>query len=224
MLRRRAAQLGLFVPRNQRSLYEDRMHLNEQTPSRLRRSLARHFPHVRVWVGSRADPVSGLRAPPGRAMLRTQDSIYAVAALAPIDLARLRDALAQDEIDPTALGDVRLRIGSAPARMPAGRLVELAVELDNASGVRLASRPPYPVHVSYHWIREDGALEIFDGLRTGLGDMVEPGERRAVAVRVLVPSVKGRFDLVVTLVQEGQFWLEAHAPAAKAVAPGIEVD
>jgi hypothetical protein len=147
-----------------------------------------------------------------------------VAALAPIDLAHLRDALAQDEIDPTALENVRLRIGSAPARMPAGRLVELAVELDNASGVRLASRPPYPVHVSYHWIREDGTIEIFDGLRTDLGDTVEPGERRAVAVRLLAPSVKGRFDLVVTLVQEGRFWLEAHAAAATAVAPGIEVD
>lgn len=47
-----AVNSGGFLPANPRSRYEERMHINEQRPLDLKRTLLRYFPSVYVWSGS----------------------------------------------------------------------------------------------------------------------------------------------------------------------------
>jgi len=204
--RKLARQAGLFMPRNQRSLYEDRMHLNEQTPGRLRRALTRAFPHCVVWVGSGDNPGAGLQSPVTRAMLAGNESIYAVASTAPIDVERLRLALAQPAVEAPVLAQVRLQVVEPPPRVAHGATFGLRVQVHNGAA-RLASLPPYPIHLCYHWW-EDRRVAVFDGVRTRFETPLVPGESRTVTQRVVAPSKAGTYELELALLQEGRFWAD----------------
>jgi hypothetical protein len=198
------------------------MHLNEQTPARLRRALAGHFGQAVVWVGSAKEPAAGLGRRPTRELLASHDSIYAVAADTPVDAARLKAALRQDALSPSALSGLRLELLETARQVPANSVFVARVEVTNGTPCRLASLRPFPVHLSYHWMRGEEAI-VFDGLRTRLATAVEPGESRSVLQQVMAPSEPGTYDLVLTLVQEGQFWLDHHFPAGCARIEAIQV-
>jgi 2-polyprenyl-3-methyl-5-hydroxy-6-metoxy-1,4-benzoquinol methylase len=219
--RKRAAEAGFFVPRNQRSLYEDRMHLNEQTPARLRRALARHFPSCLVWVGGGDNPSAGLLGPVSRAMLAGNDSLYAIASIESVDAQALRGRLSQPALDPASLAGLRLELQDPPPRISHAQVFEMRVRVHNGAGQRLASLPPHPIHLSYHW-REGGRVAVFDGLRSRLEAPLAPGESRTVVQRVLAPPRPGTYELDVTLVQEGGFWLDAQGGAFSRVAVVVE--
>ncbi len=94
-------------------------------------------------------------------------------------------------------------------RIAPGESAEISVEIDNRSAEMLASVPPYPVHVSYHWL--DAASRRcaeFEGERTQLSVPVRPRSRHLQKMRVLAPREPGRYVLIVTLVQEQQFWFD----------------
>ncbi len=221
--RRRAARaIGIFVPRNQRSLYEDRMHLNEQTPAGLRRGLRRHFGEVVAWAGNLEDPAAGLRAPPSRAQLLSDDSIFAVAAHGNVDRGTLLAALTQEALDPDSLEEIRIAAARPPGPLPAGEGFELPLSVRNASSHRLASLQPFPVNISYHWLQA-GRPVVFDGQRTRLGAPLEPRESRKMVLQAIAPPAHGTYDLAVTLVQEGRFWLGDSHPQTGTVLAGITV-
>jgi hypothetical protein len=84
----------------------------------------------------------------------------------------------------------------------------LQIEVENQSDINLHSMPPFPVHLSYHWIDERGSIVVFDGERTPLVPALGPGMVRHYAMRFLPPGAPGRWTLRLTLVQEAVRWLD----------------
>jgi hypothetical protein len=80
------------------------------------------------------------------------------------------------------------------------------------------------VRLSYHWLSSDGAVVVYDGLRTELPRDLLGGEQVEVEARVRAPADPGRFVLRLTLVQEAVAWFDAQGGSpldlAVEVAPG----
>jgi hypothetical protein len=109
------------------------------------------------------------------------------------------------------------RIGFSIARgaecVRAGEMFGVAVEIANGTEMPLASMPPYPVHISYHWLVKRRWLArrgsgVFEGLRTRLSETLDPGARALCNARVAAPEIPGQYLLRMTLVQEGWRWLD----------------
>lgn len=168
-LRTKAAQLGAFLPAEPRSRYELLMHINEQSPARLRRALKKQFSHVAVWVGAATAPGDTLLRPCRLGELSAGPDVYAVASQSPLDLGRVKRLLTQDKLSPGSHNQIQLSVEELPATVTAGRVFELSVNLPNNSEQTISSMVPYPINMSYHWMRP-GSVEpvVFDGLRTNL--------------------------------------------------------
>ncbi len=66
-----------------------------------------------------------------------------------------------------------------------------------------------PVLLSYHWLNSDGTVHLYDGLRTPLNcELIEPGKQSEEVVNVQMPTISGKYTLVLTLLQEGICWFE----------------
>jgi hypothetical protein len=88
-------------------------------------------------------------------------------------------------------------------RVEAGSLQHVTVEVDNAGTAPWRER----LLLSYHWLDERGNPIVWDGRRTPLVRVVEPGEtlRQELALRAPIPP--GSYRLAVDLVEEHRFWL-----------------
>jgi hypothetical protein len=62
------------------------------------------------------------------------------------------------------------------------------------------------VNLSYHWIGPRGVPAAFDGLRTPLRRAILPGDTLRMSMVVRAPSVAGRYELQIDLVEEGVTW------------------
>lgn len=61
--------------------------------------------------------------------------------------------------------------------------------------------------LSYRWFAPDGTTKRGEGPRTAFEDVVQPGERTTVDLRLLGPSEPGRYLLRLAPVREGVAWL-----------------
>jgi hypothetical protein len=96
-----------------------------------------------------------------------------------------------------------------PATLQPGQAVEIAVSLINQSSDAWYGYGSYPVLLSYHWLNTDGSTYLYDGIRTPMiCEALLPGKQAEEVVNVLAPDVKGRYKLILTLVQEGVCWFE----------------
>jgi hypothetical protein len=94
------------------------------------------------------------------------------------------------------------------APVEAGTLTRMTVEMENAGSAPWRTRGVEDgLFLSYHWLDERGNAIVWDGLRTPLGEVVEPGAhvRRELMVRAPIPP--GRYRFAVDLVEEHRFWL-----------------
>jgi phosphoglycerol transferase MdoB-like AlkP superfamily enzyme len=64
-------------------------------------------------------------------------------------------------------------------------------------------------HLSYHWLRPDGAVVEQDGMRARLPGPVRPGETVAITARVHAPAGSGRWLLEWEMVREHVAWYGA---------------
>jgi hypothetical protein len=90
----------------------------------------------------------------------------------------------------------------------AGTLVQARVEAENAGTAPWRTRGHEDgLFLSYHWLDDRDNPIFWDGLRTPLERVVEPGEtlRQTLAIRAPIPP--GRYRLAVDLVEELRFWL-----------------
>ena len=71
------------------------------------------------------------------------------------------------------------------------------------------------VHISYHWLSEDGKTVVKDGIRTSLPDSIPPGGSKQVPVVVEYPAEPGHYILRLTPVQEGCAWFYNANPTSK---------
>lgn len=99
-----------------------------------------------------------------------------------------------------------LRAQRVPARAEPGQRLALEVEVRNGSDFTLASTVPNPVHLSYHWLGEDGGMAVFDGLRSALLPPLPPGSSAVYRVTAVAPESRGRYKLLLALVQEKVRW------------------
>ena len=207
--RRAARRLGAFLPLEPRSHYQERMHLNEQSPRTLRRQLGRHFRHAVVWfAGDPPDSLANLERRFSRAEMRNAGHLFAVAGQVPLDAAALRARLAMPRLPETIAAE--LGIVEAPEEAAAGSIFRVRVRLANRGSYELKSREPHPVHLAYHCYAENGDCVVFDGRRSHL-PAVRPGiaAEREMEVEAPAAMVAGRFRFRLTLVQEGVRWFDS---------------
>lgn len=110
---------------------------------------------------------------------------------------------------PVVQGAGELHVEAFPETMSPGQAVEIAVTVTNKSRGPWHGYGSHPVLLSYHWLNHDGTTFQHDGLRTPLAcETVPAGQALNEVVHVLAPEAPGRYQLVLTLVQEGVCWLE----------------
>jgi hypothetical protein len=208
--RAEAQRLGARLPANPRSRYELLMHINEQSPRVLRRSLQRHFPHVLLWFGSPGDPGGSLLRRCGARELSEYRDLYAIASPHPVGIAPLQRTFRSD---PLTDREFFLTPVDLPDSADAGTTFACRVSIANRSpSSHLASREPFPVYLSYQWRSPDGALLPGEGRRTVLAPALAPGQDQVYSMQVLAPAHAGEFRLTLSLVQERQFWLCTDRP------------
>lgn len=202
-----AAAIGAYLPVEPRTRYELLMHINEQSPRVLKRQLSKHFPHVLVWFGNPYQPGENLQRKFSIQEMRSAPDLFAVASKSPIPVAKMLSQLQMEQIlEP--LSGVNLRVVAPPRAMRVSSRYEIQVELRNGSRVDLKSLPPYPVHLSYHWLDSHGRYSVFDGIRTQLKPDAKSGSSQIYQVGVLAPDKPGEQVLRITLVQESIRWFD----------------
>lgn len=211
LLRQKGREVGCYLPANPRTYYEDLMHINEQTPEGLESLLNRYFKHVIVWVAPDDGMVGSLAGGYTSEEMNTSRSIFAVASSQPISAEELTSTLSQNPLDKSALC-VEMELLHFPREMEVNRRYTLQVRLYNRGKEYLKSLLPYPVHISYHWLDENGKIVVFDGIRTPLTPPLPPMGVRDVPVGIITPLDEGAYTLQITLVQEFQFWFEDSLP------------
>ncbi len=207
--RRLARRLDLYLPPEPRTRYELLMHINEQSPRRMRRQLQSHFQHVLLWFGDPDNVLGNLGSRPRKEFVRAARSLFAVASHAPVPIKDIQRLFEMPALEPLPAGGIRIRFcGQEPVQMSVHGAVRVQIELENRCGRRLQSSPPFPVHIAYHWIDEQGSIRVFDGERTPLAPALESRDRRQYSVRISSPGVSGKWRLRLTLVQEAVRWFD----------------
>ncbi len=94
----------------------------------------------------------------------------------------------------------------APTRVSAGEVFTVDTVVRNASVASWPVDPPTRVGLSYRWEDATGEVVVESGRRTHLDQVVEPGERVAVAQEVEAPAEPGSYLLVLDPVFELVAW------------------
>ncbi|HVR97750.1 MAG TPA: glycosyltransferase [Thermoanaerobaculia bacterium] len=103
---------------------------------------------------------------------------------------------------------LELRAEGVPAHAAPGQRLPLQVEVRNRSDFTLASVLPNPVHLSYHWIGEDGGMAVYDAPRAALVPPLPAGSDGSYGITVTAPGLPGRYTLRLALVQENVRWYD----------------
>lgn len=99
-----------------------------------------------------------------------------------------------------------LRVPTLPERLRAGSELAIEVVLTNTSEAVWPAGGPHPVHLTYHWLTEQGKMAVHDGLRTSLGSDLAPGRSVTLKAQLLAPAKPGIYGLQWDLVQEDVSW------------------
>ena len=205
--RRKAAMAsGKYITPEPRSLYEQLMHINEQSPRVLRDQLKRHFAHVIVWLGMPEDPLGSLDERKPLSYFHTARDVFAVASNAPIDLTEIQADLRMQAIPVPAPGSVNIELLQAPISAGAGSRFTVKVSLSNHTNHQFSSLMPKPIYFAYHWLDAATGCEAIEGGRTPLPASVRPGDTVSAEMGIDAPAQQGNYRLRVTLVQEWVAW------------------
>ena len=82
------------------------------------------------------------------------------------------------------------------------------IRLENAGSAPWRSRGREGVQLSYHWLDPLGNAIVWDGPRTSLSRVVEPGETVELEPVVVAPRPPGSYRLAFDLVEELRFWFQ----------------
>jgi hypothetical protein len=104
---------------------------------------------------------------------------------------------------------LHVRIIKAVSEVEGPKAFQVLTGITNESHCAIASSPPHPVNISYHWIDKiTRSVAIFDGERTKIAPGLAPNEKREFLVSVKAPSKPGTYILRVTIVQEAVAWFD----------------
>ena len=78
--------------------------------------------------------------------------------------------------------------------------------LENAGSATWRARGKSGVRLAYHWLDPLGNAIVWDGIRTGFGRPIAPGETVEIDIQVRAPRPPGGYVLSFDLVEEFRFW------------------
>ena len=88
--------------------------------------------------------------------------------------------------------------------------IEAIVTIENNSTFDWSSQEKHPVNFSYRWFDETGKVADFDkngtGIRTSLPSLLKPSQKIALIVSIKTPPTNGKYNLVLSMVEEGITW------------------
>lgn len=206
-----AKQAGFWLPRIRRTWYERIMHMNEQNPRVLKNQLSQHFPYVLLWFADDQSMGGSLLRHFTIAELRSATSIFAIASHRPINRERLEKAFCMAPLTLQEAESITLKIDRSPDHVCKGEIFILSAYLNNSTDKRLASLMPNPLHISYHWLDEEGSTIVYDGLRSVLAPPLYGHGRASYPVTIKAPDTVGQYVLRVLLVQEMVRWHESRS-------------
>jgi phosphoglycerol transferase MdoB-like AlkP superfamily enzyme len=159
-----------------------------------------------TWSGPRLGPVRVAAVSPTGRLLRFLLLLYALVPVAS-SAAATKPSLAW-----------QLLSQRTPAVLWAGRNVDVRVRLRNLGTATWSESAGD--HLSYHWLSPDGKVVERDGLRTGFGAPVRPGETVELKARIHVPASAGGWLLEWEMVREQVAW---YGPRSGGVPPRVPV-
>lgn len=221
--RKQVLSLGCWIPKNPRTYYEDIMHINEKTPDSLSNTLSQVFPHYHVWVTNGSDLAGSLVRSYSEDEMAASKDIYAVASKSLINKEELINRVSQNPLNPDSI-NISIELITRPDTVSINSIFQISVRLANKGRERLASLPPHPIHVSYHWKDSEGKTVVFDGHRTPLSLPLSSGEDQLIMVDVKAPEIPGLYNFELTLVQELCFWFEDIQSFKSVIVEGIRVE
>lgn len=134
--------------------------------------------------------------------------------------------LVERKIRPSEATCIHLKKFSPPGgRWDTKTYRELEVELSNYTRDPMSSLGSYPFYLSYKWYLSNGEAfadierrsrlelkkdpgQIVEGRRAKISPPLESFTTRRYSLQVQAPSQPGKYHLVITLVQEGNYWFD----------------
>jgi 2-polyprenyl-3-methyl-5-hydroxy-6-metoxy-1,4-benzoquinol methylase/predicted O-methyltransferase YrrM len=209
--RKVAMEGGNWLPQNPRTLYEDLMHINEQTPDTLNALLKKYFNYVITWAASINDIGTPLKKRQTENEIIDATSIFAVASNSPIDKANIYALVSQEKLEIDQI-DMQIQSIISTITATASSSFKIPVIIYNKGMQRYASISPNPVHLSYHIQSKDESVVIFDGVRTVFSSPLLSGQSKDILMDIKAPEREGEYVIQLTMVQEGCFWFETIMP------------
>jgi hypothetical protein len=90
----------------------------------------------------------------------------------------------------------------------AGVTTQARVVLENAGSAPWRSRGREGVQLAYHWLDPLGNPIVWDGTRSALPDVVEPGRTVELESSLAAPRPPGSYRLAFDLLEEFRFWFQ----------------
>jgi hypothetical protein len=90
----------------------------------------------------------------------------------------------------------------------AGAPLKVLLKVKNTSNFPWSQGDYQPTHLSYRWLNVQGKRIVAEGSRIKLPVDLPPGESAALTAIVETPRKPGKYQLVLTMVQEGVAWFD----------------
>lgn len=203
-----AISAGFWLPRIRRTWYERLMHINEQSPRVLKKQLSRFFPYVQVWLSDDQGMGGSLVRPYTIQDCRKARSIFAIASHRPLDIEALASNFCTNPFSDDESKAISFAFVNSPRAVRVSDIFEVEIRVANQSGRRIASLPPHPYHLSYHWRDMREGVVQWEGHRTLFAPALLPGVEGLYKVKVQAPVQAGIYRLEVAAVQEAVRWHE----------------
>jgi len=171
-------------------------------------ALKKYFPFVKVWTGS-AWEINEEKTPEES---RVDMEIFAVASRTESVLKRKTEGDKRNE--KPKLSDYQVQIDTADAMIlvqEKEQAVAIDVTVTNLGREPLLSGRRCPICLSYHILKQNGDVILWDGARTWIAPEIRPGFKRKMQLRLRIPldlDSGKEYTCRITLVAEGCFWFD----------------
>jgi hypothetical protein len=169
--------------------------------------LIAHFNEVILWTTTLPDYHGSLGRSFSEEEVANARDIFAVCSHTPIEKEILLSRISQQKLDPGNLS-VEILSDAYDVRGLTSDLISIKIFITNHSKEKFVSLYPYPVNISYHWLNHEGQYIEYGGERTPIRIPLEPNEKQIFILKIKTPCSPGHYVLQITLVQEGNFWIE----------------
>lgn len=221
-LRKQAANIGYYLPENPRSYYEQLMHINEQSPEKLKQTLVKFFPYVKVWTGS----VEEMNANKALTESQKDNQIFAYASNEKEALEAIMGEIAGTDEKPEAdCCKVFIEADDFKTLSEGTGNEYIDVTIENLGDELITSRRKCPVYLAYHILSQNGDMLLFEGERTKITELIRPGMKKELKMKVVIPEgleKEKRYIVRITCVAEGFFWFDGNGENKRDIIMTVE--